>query len=552
MVDGGGFNAINRGVYISDNLPFLRSLNDECIDLVCIDPPFAKNDTFVKDDDRLRPPLTEDELSTERRLMQHWGIGDPKSADEAGVAHPEVVKAGFKDIWSWSNDVHEEWIDSIERDYAGLSKLIDATRHVHGDGTAAYLCYMAVRLIEIHRVLKPTGSLYLHCDHTANGYIRQLLDGVFGPDNFRNEIIWHYNKWTNTANCYQQNHDTIFWFVKTQRAPYFKQYGAPTARMERLRRTGYNTGSSDGKKILRVYDRVKAREQIRKAEAEGRTVYYVDTPLEGVRMPDVWDISVLNGQSKERTGYSTQKPWVLAKRIIEGSTRPNDVVLDCFAGCAYAAIAAEKTDRRWVACDINPRSWTVVKRQFAKPQLVQLRCEDTVTGQQVMSSEPVVTVHGPGELPVRTSADSIAQPQDFELPERKFKVPASIIPEREMLERLLQISDYKAWCCGFANRRPNGDVVRTSRNFHLDHIDPKSKQGSNDILNRAPMCPAHNTRKGNRRVHLDDYRKEIAESGELMVDKMGDLVQLPDIRREVEGIYARAYAKKYPIPSAFP
>lgn len=491
------FNAINRGVYISDNLPFLRSLNDESIDLVCIDPPFAKKDTFVGDVD-----LSDDEIATEQRLLSHWGIRDEEDAIRQGVVWP---MSGYADIWSWENDIHEDWVTQLERDYEGISKLIDATRYVHDDGTAAYLCYMAVRLIEIRRVLKPAGSVYLHCDQTANSYIRQLMDGVFGKDNLQNEIVWSYGLGGSSPKRWSKKHDTIFFYTKSDKWHFDKP-------------------------------KVAARSNRMKGQEKGMT--------------DVWDIPSLNNMANERTKYPTQKPVKLAELIISASSKPGDVVLDCFAGCAYVGVAAERQGRRWVACDINPRAWTAFKMQFNKSELVLLRCHDETTGQQVMSSEAVVTVHGPNELPARTSPVSETQPPDFKPPERKFKVPASIIPEREMLERLLQISDYKAWCCGFANRRPNGDIVHTVRNFHLDHIDPKSKQGSNDILNRAPMCPAHNTRKGNRRVHLDDYRREIAEDGELMVDTMGDLVQLPDVRREVEGIYARAYAQRYPLAQA--
>ena len=181
------FNAVNRGVYISDNLPFLRALNDECIDLICIDPPFAKNETFTGD--KLKPSLTDEEQDTERRLMARWGITDVQSAANAGIAWPHVPGGGYLDIWSWENVIHEEWLQTLDQDWQGIAKLIDVTRYVHGDSIAAYLCYMAIRIIEIHRVLKPTGSLYLHCNHTANGYLRQLLDGIFGKQNFRNEII---------------------------------------------------------------------------------------------------------------------------------------------------------------------------------------------------------------------------------------------------------------------------------------------------------------------------------------------------------------------------
>ena len=542
-----GFNAINRGVYIADNLPFLKSLNDECIDLVCIDPPFAKNETFTGE--KLKPPLTRQEKENELRLLKQWGIENKTDADKAGVAWPDESQGGYKDIWSWEDDIHEEWMNQLDANYEGISKVIDASRYVHGEDVAAYLCYMAIRLIEIHRVLKPTGSLYLHCDHTANGYLRQLLDGIFGKGNLRNEIVWHYNKWTNTAGYFQRNHDTIFLYCKAPNPTFNKQYGPPTSRQEQLRKTGYNLGSNNGLDILRVYDRVKAAEQISIAEKEGRTVYYIDEPLKGAPVPDVWNMSALNGRSNERTGYPTQKPIALAERIIAASSNPGDIVLDCFAGCAYSAIAAEKLNRRWVACDMNPRAWTVFKRQFNKKKLVLLRCHDETTGQQVMASEPVVTVHGPDELPKRTSPISETQPKEFQLKERKYKVQASIIPEPEMLKMLLELSGYMAWCCGFANRRPDGTIIKTTRNFHLDHKNPTSNDGSNQIINRAPMCPHHNLRKSNRRLDLADYRKEIAHAGEMMVDKTTDLIDLAYADQQTLDIYYRERRAREPKTS---
>ena len=152
-------NAVNRGVYISDNLDFLKALSDCCIDLVCIDPPFAKNETFgrknAKSPDPLKPPLTKEESNTELALLRRWGIRNERDADRAGIDWPETR---YKDIWSWQNDVHEEWVKDIEDDHAGVHKLIEATQEIHGDGTAAYLCYMAVRLFEIKRVLKTRGA----------------------------------------------------------------------------------------------------------------------------------------------------------------------------------------------------------------------------------------------------------------------------------------------------------------------------------------------------------------------------------------------------------
>ena len=507
------FNAINRGVYIADNIDFLRSLNDECIDLVCIDPPFAKNETFVGD--RIRPPLTEHEQSIEGRLLAAWGVRSERAARDAGIAWPETTQAGFRDIWSWEQDIHEEWKNSLDDAYPGVAALIDSAQLIHSDSIAAYLCYMGIRLVELRRVLKPTGSLYLHCDHTANGYLRQLLDSVFGRDNLRNEIIWQYRTGGIGRRWFARKHDTIFFYSKTS------DYQFILPREESRDPRWFNKTDKEGRKY---YEKANNR-------------YYAD---ESVAVADVWDIPPVRNVSAEYTGYRTQKPIALAERIIAASSKPGDTVLDCFAGCACTTIAAERLGRGWVACDINPRAWTVLKRQFQKPKLHLLQCNDETTGQAVLGNEPVVTVHGPNQLPLRTSPIShplAASPKQIE---RKYKVPASIIPEAEMLRKLLEFSGYQAWCCGFANRRADGTIIETTRNFHLDHIEPRSKDGSDQITNRAPMCPSHNLRKSNRLIFLQEYRREIEAAGELCVDSLDDLVSLPAAAQFALDEYAAA------------
>ena len=155
------FNAVNRGVYIADNLAFLRTIYDECVDLVIIAPPFAKNGTFATD--KLKPALSKQEIDNERRLLAEWGIGNAKDTAKAEIAWPYGgrTRGGYKHICFWENDVHEDWIESIDDNFPAINKLIDAARYVHSESTAAYLYYMAIRLIEIHRILKPAGSLFL-------------------------------------------------------------------------------------------------------------------------------------------------------------------------------------------------------------------------------------------------------------------------------------------------------------------------------------------------------------------------------------------------------
>ena len=535
------FNAVNRGVYIADNLDFLRALNSATIDLVYIDPPFAKNETWEAD--KLRPPLTRRERAIERRLLRSWGIRSEARARDAGIEWPDE-STRFSDIWTWERSVHEEWLLSLEESHPAIKELVEAAEITHSESMAAYLCYMAIRLIELKRVLKPTGSVYLHCDPTASHYLKGLMDAIFGEENFRNEIVWGYRGMPSGGKKWQSKHDVLLFYSGGGDSTFHVLRGDFTEGTRRTyesaMRRGYNANHS--RNMVTIFDEVKYRRAVAdgKIPAGMRESFYSS---EGPPLRDWWDdIRILGGpRNKERVGYPTQKPVSLLERIIRASSNEGDIVLDCFAGCATAALAAEKLQRRWVACDFNLRAWTVFKRQFSRPELT-LRCNDETTGQQVLGTEPVVTIHGPGELPLRTSPETPA-PRRLVMPERKFKVPASIIPAREMLEALLEMSGYQAWCCGFANRRPDGAIVRTTNNFHLDHIDPRSKEGSNQITNRAPLCPTHNLRKGARPIGLREYREEIAAAGELLVDSLDDLIPLPEAYQRALDYYSEARAR---------
>ena len=158
---------LNRTVVIADNLEMLKALDNETVDLIVTDPPFAKNYAFTGN---LKPPLSPEELSLEKQTLDDWGINSRAGAEAAGIEWPPdngAATAGFSDIWKWEEDIHEEWLDKVEEQYQATAKVIDAARYSHSDGHAAYLSYMAIRLIEMRRVLKPTGSLFLHCDATA-------------------------------------------------------------------------------------------------------------------------------------------------------------------------------------------------------------------------------------------------------------------------------------------------------------------------------------------------------------------------------------------------
>ena len=580
LADFNPFNAINRGVYIADNLDFLRAINTASVDLVCIDPPFAKNDTFTGD--RLKPPLTRQEIANEKRLLKEWGIATAAQADEAGVAWPDDPKArgGYEDTWSWDDDVHPNWVTGIKATHEAVNLLIEATRQIHGDSIAAYLAFMAIRLFEIHRILKPTGSLYLHCDHTANGYLRQLLDGVFGAENFRNEIVWRRFSAHNDAHRFGQIHDTLFYYSKSQRCvwtgearePYDPEYIAKSYRYEdakgkfmtsplqarSLSGGGYHytwRGLADVWKF--------PQERLDELDAAGliywppkgkipRRKVYLD-PERGIAPRDlILDIKPLMSGNGEQTGYPTQKPYKLAERIIQASCPPDGVVLDCFAGCAYTAVAAEKLDRRWTACDINLRAWTVFKRQFNKGgDLPLLTCNDRTTGQQVMGSEPEVTIHGPAQLPKRTEYSGV-EVKSLRTDNRrpagsKYRgggKETTLLNKDEMLRRLLGISYGRAWCCGLRSAGTAGEII--PGNYELDHVTPKSMGGDDEIYNRAPLCSRHNGRKGNRDITLDELRVEVAFAGELAEGMTPQsLIRLDEARRQAQHIFAEEYQRQH-------
>ena len=481
-------------------------------------------------------------------------------------------------MWRWENDVREDWMQRIEDDYPALAKVIDAARYAHSEGMAAYLCYMGIRIIEMRRILKTSGSIYLHCDATAGAYLKPAMDAIFGVERFKADIKWRRTFAHSDSRSYGNVTDYILFYgndiinLDAIRAPLNQEYVKSHYRYTDKRgvyRDDSLTGPglSDGESgklwrgsnpgfagrhwavpktgkyaswidanivpgyqdIASVLQRLEVLDQadlIHYTQAGGIPALkrYLESS-QGQVPTNVWDdISPLNSQSKERTGYPTQKPVALAERIVLASSNPGDVVLDCFAGCAYVPVAAERNGRQWIACDLSPRALTVLRRQFAK---FRYAVDGGQSGAQpALITDANVVTRSPYDLPERLDRDPIERQDIRELPERKYKVPSSIIPEREMLEYLLGLSGYMAWCCGFANRRPNGVVVESVNNFHLDHIDPKSKDGSNQIWNRAPLCPAHNVRKNNRRVHLADYRQEIADAGEMLVDSIGDLINL--------------------------
>ena len=259
-------------LYHGDNLPILRGLLDESVNLIATDPPF----------------------NTGRHVSTQ---SDRPAAD-----------AEFRDRWSWEQDVDSEWLSHIQQHCSSAMRVVETSRETAGESMATYLCFMAVRLVEMRRVLTNDGSIYLHCDPTSSHYVKQLMDAVFGAGNFRNEIIWSYGLGGSSPRRYSRKHDVILFYTKSDRYTFNKPQ--TPAKSHRL-----------------------------KGRMKGAT--------------DVWDIPSLNNMAKERTGFPTQKPLALYERIIEASTDPGDLVLDPFCGSGTTLLAAERLGRRWIGIDAN-------------------------------------------------------------------------------------------------------------------------------------------------------------------------------------------------------
>lgn len=237
-------------------------------------------------------------------------------------------------------------------------------------GIQHYTDWMRKRVFEMHRVLKPTGSIYLHCDHHASHHLRLVLDEIFGARQFRNEIVWHYSGWNkNLARYFERRHDSILFYAKG-RTQTFNGYSSPWESEEEYVRVR--------KQKVRI-DEQGRRYVLSDRGGGNRIRRYLDEAMAyGKPIDDVWDIDKLNNSSGEAMGYPTQKPEALLERIIAASSNPGDVVLDPFCGCGTTVATAERLNRRWIGIDISPTAVRLMERRVRKATMG--RCEPVVIG----------------------------------------------------------------------------------------------------------------------------------------------------------------------------
>jgi DNA modification methylase len=317
-----------RRLYFGDNLDVLRhEIASASVDLIYLDPPFNSQRDY--------------------NLLFRTPKGHPSDAQITA----------FEDTWRWGEQAEREYAEIMHQGNTVLSDLMAALRvFLRENDLMAYLVMMANRLIELHRVLKPTGSLYLHCDPTASHYLKILLDGIFGKENFRNEIIWHYSGWNKPLkHHFERRHDLLFYYSKA--FPAFNSYFIPYSSEQEYLET----------RKQKVYFDEQGRKYTLDVRNKGqrRTRVYVNESLaRGKPIDDVWDIDKVNNSSKESLGYPTQKPLVLLERIIQASSNQGNVVLDPFCGCGTAVHAAQKFGREWIGIDITHLAIAVIEKRL--------------------------------------------------------------------------------------------------------------------------------------------------------------------------------------------
>ena len=416
----------------------MRAMDSGTVDLIATDPPFNKSRDFHSTPNKLR-------------------------AEGGGK---------FQDRWSWERDVHDEWIDQISDDNPKLMVSIENARYAHSDGMGAFMCFMAVRVLEMKRLLKPTGSIFLHCDPTASHYLKQMMDAIFGRKNFMNEIVWCYSGGGVPKTAFARKHDLILFYKKGKNNVFNTQYVPYSEASAKLVKSRGGT-SIDGK--VRDLER-------------------------GATMPDWWvDINSLQTWTPERM-YPTQKPLRLYERIIKASSNLGDMVLDPFCGGATTLVAAERLARQWVGIDIWQEAHDLVLKRLQEKLILESDAKpDTNPEDFFIEGE----VHYTKKMPHRTDDGQIAAPY---LKPRIRKVRPSSGPrmsKEKMKEELIR--EFGKVCQGCFRE------YKDERIFHLDHVNPRSNGGENDIWNRMLLCPPCNQIKGNKLTYqglLDVNRKQ--------------------------------------------
>jgi adenine specific DNA methylase Mod len=360
---------VNR-LYYGDNLTVLRNeIRDESVDLIYLDPPFNSQANY--------------------NVLFRSPSGQQ--------SHAQIE--AFEDTWSWGDEAELAFDGVMQSGNSAAAEMLRAFRSfLKENDVMAYLCMMALRMLELHRVLRPTGSLYLHCDPSASHYLKLLLDAVFGASSFRNEIIWKRTSAHSSAKRYGPVHDTLLFYGKSDSSiwyphytdydpeyleTFFDQTDSEGRRWKRMDLTGAGVRHGETGQVWRgidvtakgrhwayppsVLESLDASGKLhwpKKADGMPRLKQYPED-LPGVPLQDVWtDIRPMHNLAVERLGYATQKPITLLERIITASSKEGDIVLDPFCGCGTTIHAAQKLKREWIGIDITHLAISLIEKRL--------------------------------------------------------------------------------------------------------------------------------------------------------------------------------------------
>jgi len=313
---------MNNKLFYGDNLEIMRKglIPEESVDLIYIDPPF----------------------NSQR---------DYNIIYDGAVAQTEA----FKDTWSLIGlqEIEDMIFKTDAQRYCSIQKVLKGFEVLlkHSNNSLySYLVQMAVRIVELHRTLKETGSFYLHCDQYAVHYLKILCDAIFSENNFQNDIIWSYRRWTATSKRFQRMHDNILFYKKNKKIAFFNTQYEPYGNW--IKKDYHYIDKKTGKRWR--WHTVKGK----------RYKVYLEDINKGVKINDVWTIPVLGSTAKERLGYPTQKPEALLERIIEASCPPKGVVFDAYCGCGTTVAVAQKLKRQWIGIDITYVAIDLIKQRL--------------------------------------------------------------------------------------------------------------------------------------------------------------------------------------------
>ena len=492
-------------LWISDNLPVLRGMNSATVDLIYLDPPFNSNRAY------------------------------------AGTIGTEAERQSFDDTWRW-DALDVRWLGEIDRRNPALAAVVETARLTQGDGTAAYLAFMGVRLLEMRRIMKPNGSIFLHCDDTANGYLRASMDAVFGKDWFRNEIVWKRTAGRSDGHQFGRVHDNILFYAsKTAtwnrptiphaidseyvkgtyrhddgdgRGPYRasditaagirkgesgkpwrgidptrkgRHWGTPTkgGMNSFIRANGLIPGWPDAyPSVHQRLDAMDAAGLIHWPKRSGGmpSIKRYLASAEGVAVEDIFaDIGKLEAQAKEKTGWATQKPLALLQRIIRASSNPGDLVLDPFAGCATCCVAAAIESRRWVA----------IEACEAAADIVQVRLSEAAGGELAAQAD-----HYKAGIAKRPPRRTDLAPDEAEPNSKPYRTQANVD---------LLYGQQRGDC-------PGCELHYRSKDMHIDHIVPRAHGGASGVENLQLLCGHCNSTKGTGT--MAELRRRLAEQAE--------------------------------------